>query len=379
MSKFLLVFLLLYGGMNAYLFWHLRRAFPQMGWWLAAVAGLLVLMLLSPFLVRVSERAGRTGVARVLAIVGYSWMAILFWFCALALLADLWNLAMLGLSMWKSSASRLALPPRLGVAIIGVLIAAASIWSVHEALAIRLKEVTVRTPRLPAGSDPVRIVQIADLHLGLIVREGRLRRVLELVEQAEPDLLVSTGDLVDASFDSVAVEADLLAGARARLGKFAVLGNHESYAGSDNSLRFHEAAGLRVLRGESVLVDGMLRVAGVDGSGGWHTGIDSADNEDEALAAAGDRRATILLKHRPEVRETSLGRFDLQLSGHTHGGQIFPFNVFAAMANSYGPGLHNLDKGSFLYVSRGTGTWGPPMRLFQPPEVTLIILEPAGP
>ncbi len=185
--------------------------------------------------------------------------------------------------------------------------------------------------------------------------------------------------------------AGMLADVQAPLGKFAVLGNHEFYAGLSQSLAFHAAAGFTMLRQEHVAVTPQLILAGVDDPAGTHLSGSQEPDESNALPALERRSATqaaaaadprpfvILLKHRPDVHPSSLGRFDLQLSGHTHGGQIFPFHIVHRLIYKYHPGLTDLGGGSKLYLSRGAGTWGPPMRLFAPPEVTIIKLLPQEP
>jgi len=198
---------------------------------------------------------------------------------------------------------------------------------------------------------------------------------MDLIEEAEPDLVLCTGDLVDASFQHVEDLAKRLATVRPPLGKFAVLGNHEYHAGHDDCVTFMDTAGFRVLRGVSVAVGDHLRLVGVDDPSGRYVEGSCDTNETAALPAERDSRFTILLKHRPSVREKSLGRFDLQLSGHSHGGQIVPFNWIVNMVYPLLPGLHDLGQGSLLYHSRGTCTWGPPIRLFSRPEVTLLVLR----
>jgi predicted MPP superfamily phosphohydrolase len=201
--------------------------------------------------------------------------------------------------------------------------------------------------------------------------------VLKLVEDARPDLFVSTGDLVDSPYENLREYAEQFARVQAPLGKFGIPGNHEYYVGLDEARRFHRAAGFQFLRGESVDVSDRLRIACADDPTGPFVQT-SAMPDPLPGGEEANRPFVLLLKHRPAVRDDSLGRFDLQLSGHTHGGQIFPFNLFVGMVYRYDRGFFDLPKGSQLYVSRGTGTWGPPMRLGSPPEVTLITLEPAG-
>jgi predicted MPP superfamily phosphohydrolase len=195
------------------------------------------------------------------------------------------------------------------------------------------------------------------------------------IEEARPDILLSTGDLVDAELAHVRERAPLLAAVKASMGKFAVLGNHEYYAGLDESLAVNRAAGFQTLRGGSAEA-GPFRLVGVDDSVGFRTRAEWLQHEAAALAGAHDGRFVLLLKHRPAFNPDSAGKFDLQLSGHSHGGQIFPFYSVVKMFNPMPLGLSALTGGSRLYHSRGTGTWGPQMRLLSPPEVTLILLEP---
>ncbi|HRU06179.1 MAG TPA: metallophosphoesterase, partial [Candidatus Brocadiia bacterium] len=289
----------------------------------------------------------------------------------------IWNAAFRVAARWAPAAGRWVAAPRPVAVALGCLVVALLAWGLVEARLLRVNTFTLRTPRLAPGSKPIRVVQISDLHLGLLERDGLLKRVAGAVERLEPDLLVCTGDMLDSTGAHMDGLSSTLAAIRPPLGKFAVTGNHDYYAGLDESLAFHERSGFRVLRQESALVDGRLRVAGVDDPAGAMTGARPRLDEDKALPPPGPREFTILLKHRPGVRPHSEGRFDLQLSGHTHGGQIFPFTEFERL--EYGErrsGFFRLADGAHLYISRGTGTWGPPLRVLAPPEVTLFVIEP---
>ncbi len=376
MARFLLVYFGVYGGLHLYMFVKLVLGVSKRAAFVAPVAAWLLLMILAPIITYRLDRAGRFGTAGLMAITGFTWMAVLFWFFSISIVGDVWNLTVRAASLIRPGAARLALPRGPMLAATGLIILVLSVWGLVGAWRIRVVEVDIASARLPEGSDPIRIVQISDVHLGLIVGERRLRRIVSVVEGARPDVLVSTGDLVDASDHGLGDVYELLAAIKAPLGKFAVLGNHEFYAGLDGSLAFHEAAGFRVLRQESVLVGGRLRIAGVDDDSARHVGVEPSADESKALEGAGEGEAVVLLKHRPTVSGDLAGRFDLQLSGHTHGGQIFPFTLIVDRASRYSRGLHDLGKGSSLYVSLGTGTWGPPMRVLAPAEVTVITLRP---
>jgi predicted MPP superfamily phosphohydrolase len=226
------------------------------------------------------------------------------------------------------------------------------------------------------GMERFRIVQISDVHLGLIVRKERLAGIVEKIKAAGPDLLVSTGDLVDGSMDNPETLAAMLKELDVKHGKFAVIGNHEDYAGIRRSVDFIEKAGFTLVRGEAASFLPWLSIAGVDDPAGGSFGNPLQLSEKEILTQIPKDHFSLLLKHRPHVDESALGHFDLQLSGHTHKGQIFPFTLIIKSLFPIDAGRLDLQDGSTLYVSRGTGTWGPPIRFLSPPEVTVIDLVP---
>jgi predicted MPP superfamily phosphohydrolase len=152
-----------------------------------------------------------------------------------------------------------------------------------------------------------------------------------------------------------------------------VTGNHEYYAGLDQSLAFLERSGFRLLRGETVTVGDRITLAGVDDPTGG-----SAPDEAALLKKEPRTRFTVLLKHRPRVNSEAVSLFDLQLSGHAHRGQIFPFNLLTGLEYPMQNGLYELPGNGYLYTSRGTGTWGPPMRILSPPEMTLFEIVGTG-
>ena len=305
-------------------------------------------------------------------------MAAVFWFLFIGLLIDAWNLGLRVAARWQPDARLWSASPRALLLIAGVAVVLLAAWAFHEAASIRLKPVNVRVSRLPAGTPPLRIAVITDLHLGLEIGEDFTRRVTELIDAAGPDLVVCLGDLADVDFERANGAARRLAAVQAPLGKYAVLGNHDFYAGLRNSLPLHQAAGFTVLRGETARLPNGVLLAGIDDPVGHAMGESRVSETTFLPAASPDRPLTILLKHRPEIMRAALDRFDLQLSGHSHGGQILPFNLVVKLFYPLGPGLVALDGGGTLYVSRGTGTWGPRMRFTQPPEVTLVTVEPAG-
>ena len=327
-------------------------------------------MVLAPIAVRVLERYGSDTLARIVGYLGYIWMGFFFLFLSASLAFELLR-GLLAAAGWLLQRHLLLDEGQLLLASI-CLALAASLYGLFEAVSIRVSTIELYSSKIPRSVGRVRIVQISDLHLGLMVGKKRLRSLLDRVAALQPDLLVSTGDLVDGQMDGLQGLDAELAVLKPRLGKFAVLGNHEVFAGLAASITFTGKSGFRLLRGEGVPVADFLTLAGVDDPalGGREKGAE----ERALLEALPPERYTVLLKHRPKVEPEAPGLFDLQLSGHVHKGQIFPFNLITHLAYPVKMGLSRLGAGSLLYVSRGSGTWGPPMRVLAPPEVTVIDL-----
>jgi predicted MPP superfamily phosphohydrolase len=365
---FVSVFLSLYGGMHFYVLLKIKKAFSLGFPAEAAIICLMVLMVVSPILVRVLESHGFEDTGRVMAYVGYGWMGLLFLFLVLSLAGDLVR-ALLPSGLKPS--------PLLTFIIAACFSFMLSLYGLYEAMDIRTEQVTVVSPKLGGDRPSLRIVQISDVHLGLLFREHRLRKVVERIKDASPDMLVSTGDLVDGQTDGLSGVLDLLRELNPPLGKYAVTGNHEFYAGIRKSLDFTREAGFKVLRDEAVALPGLINIAGVDDPAGGRRNPEK--HEKEILSSLPGEIFTLLLKHRPQVEAESEGLFDLQLSGHTHKGQIFPFGLLVRLAHGRISGLYKLPSGSSLYISRGSGTWGPPLRILSPPEVTVINVMAGNP
>jgi len=377
MLIFLLIYFGIYGSMHAYFFWKTVQALQPQGWWLLLLTGFLLLMLNGPILVRALERNDQILGATAMAWVSYTWMAILLWFLSMGILRDLWNTGMRAASLITHESYRLILPPKPAYIIIIVLISAATVLGFFEARDLKTERITIRTQLLPPGSKPVKVAQISDVHLGIIEGQKRIDQITSILFDEKPDLLLCTGDFMDGAIPHLNHMSAYFAAINPPLGKFAVTGNHEFYAGLKESLAFLKDAGFTVLRGEAVTT-GPVRVAGVDFPAERHTNQLSYTDEGATLDMGDDAGLfTILLKHHPVIEESSLGRFQLQLSGHTHKGQIFPFNYPVKLRYPYLAGLYDLGMGSRIYTSRGTGTWGPPLRLLAPPEVTIFSIEPA--
>jgi len=241
-------------------------------------------------------------------------------------------------------------------------------------------DVEIALARLPRALDGFTIVQLSDLHAGMTIDRGFVERVVDRANQLSPDLIALTGDLVDGHVDELAAAVAPLGRLRARHGVFAVTGNHEYYAGVDAWIAELTRLGARYLRNQRVSIgDGAASfdLAGVDdySATGW-----PGHGEDlpGALAGRDPGRALVLLAHQPRQVHTAVEHgVDLQLSGHTHGGQIWPWHYIVRMQQGgLLAGRYQLGD-TQLYVSRGCGYWGPPVRLFAPLEITRVILRTA--
>ncbi|WP_062010565.1 metallophosphoesterase [Streptomyces hygroscopicus] len=235
----------------------------------------------------------------------------------------------------------------------------------------RLKRITVPLAKLPRRAHGFRIAVVSDIHLGPILGRAHTQRIVETINRTSPDLVAVVGDLVDGSVADLGPAAEPLRGLRARHGSYFVTGNHEYYSGADQWVDHVRELGLRPLENERT------ELAGFD-----LAGVNDISGEDEGHGpdygkALGDRdpsRASVLLAHQPVmIHEAVKAGVDLQLSGHTHGGQLWPGTYVAELANPTAAGLERYGD-TQLYVTRGAGAWGPPVRVGAPPDVTVVEL-----
>jgi len=365
MIIFLLVFFCLYGSINFYFFFRAKNIFQFTGFLQAAIFFLLVLLIAAPVLVRALESLRYEQLARAVACIGYVWMAFVFLFFFISLSFDV---VRLGYRIFSSGSFQFK-TIFFGIAVF--LSALLVIYGYIDAQRIRVKHLEIETKHILPGNGKLRIVQISDVHVGIIIREKRIDPILEKVREAGPDIFVSTGDLLDGELDNIMNDAKRFAAIETKYGKFAVLGNHEYYAGLKRSIEFTEAAGFKLLRDEFTRVAG-ITIFGEDDITGRKSGETQKSRYFQKELSQEKNSFILVLKHQPYIDEEA--RFNLQLSGHTHGGQLFPFGLITKLYFSKNYGLHELAPGKLLYVSRGTGTWGPPVRVFAPPEITVIDL-----
>lgn len=361
--------------MHALVFWGMHpllkghRALPTLTWmWMG-------LMIVAPLLVRALERGGYDMGARALAWVGFSWMGFLFLAFSLFVLIGVWHLLSLGLR--SMGAPSLSVHGPVSALVVALVVLGVGLYGMYEATNLRVERVTFESAKLPAGVEQVRIAHISDLHLGLIHREEALAPVISRIHELQPDILVATGDIVDAQIDHIEALSALWRQVNPPLGKYAVMGNHEFYAGKEQALSFLHRSGFTILRNRGIDAGGGLHVVGLDDPLRENAAQDQ--RELDVLQQNQSDLFTLLLKHRPSFTPQSAALFDLQLSGHAHRGQIFPFNFLTALEYPRQDGQYTLPGGAHLYTSRGTGTWGPPMRVLAPPEIVLVEIVSSQP
>jgi predicted MPP superfamily phosphohydrolase len=370
---FLTVFFTLYGSLHYYLYRKLTRALTVTWPYNTLILVVFLLMLLAPVLVNILARQGSHLLATFLGYLGYTWMGALFLFFSIHLLIDIYQGILYLLS--KCSLQFItALNPGNKVSFFFAVLLSMGIiiYGSFEAKNFKAETVSLKTRKLPPGVNNLRIVQISDIHFSVINGVSLARKIVERIDGLDPDIIVSTGDLTDRGLNEKERVEGLFRGLKAPYGKYAVTGNHEFYTGINEAIEFTEKAGFRMLRNEGIQVADFVNIVGVDDPAAKRFGIDTNVPESEILGRFSNDKLTILLKHRPLIGEESKGLFDLQLSGHLHKGQIFPFSLITSLLFPYHDGLFKLKAHSYLYVSRGTGTWGPPARFLSRPEITVI-------
>jgi predicted MPP superfamily phosphohydrolase len=380
MTLFLFTFFLIYASIHLYAYLKIKAAFVFGITTNILLITFMAIMVIAPIVIRLSEKQGLEFFARLMSYIGYTWMGLLFLFTSASIIIDIYHflIYLSGLILRKdlitfipSSKISFFIPLILSIFI--------AIYGSFEAKNIRTERIMIRSHKIPESIGRLRIVQISDVHLGLIVRKERLKKILKEVKAAEPDLLVSTGDLVDGQINGLPGLAELLREINPRYGKFAITGNHEFYAGLEQAMDFTEKAGFTILRSEGLTIARLFNIAGVDDPAGKNYGLFREVEEKELLSGLPTGKFTLFLKHRPLLDRNAIGLFDLQLSGHTHKGQIFPLGLITRLFYPADSGYLALQNNSHLYVSRGSGTWGPLIRFLSPPEVTMIEILPVIP
>jgi predicted MPP superfamily phosphohydrolase len=393
---FLAVALALLGGMHWYLWVRLVRD-PALGEpWRRVLSILFAVLTFSVPIGMFALRLAPRPLNKLIPAVAFTWLGVGFLLFVSVLALDLARLALEGAGLLADYLRARPEPPAdparrvfVARALAGTATLAAagvSAYAFRKATGpAEVSEIPVRLERLPRALSGLTVAQVSDLHVGPTIGERDVRRIVEQVNALRPDVVAITGDLVDESVAEVGRAVAHLGDLRARHGVFFVTGNHEYYVdggrGTGPWLAELRRLGVRVLRNESVVVGdagASIDLAGVDDYSA--PGEEFSSNLTRALAGRDPDRSLVLLAHQPRVSavaEAVRAGVELQVSGHTHGGQIVPWNLVVAAVFPYVKGLYpHAEEGrrGQVFVSRGTGYWGPPLRLGAPPEIAKLVL-----
>jgi predicted MPP superfamily phosphohydrolase len=339
---------------HVYIWWRLALPLPS-PWWQIASAALPLLGVTFPLTMRYVRFAQLPRErARRWLLLGYIW----FGFATYLLLGAIASHIAVACGVDRSIAAELSAAGAIAVVIVGLL---------NVARGPIVKHVRVVLPGL---SEPMKVVQLTDVHIGTVIGREFAELLVERVNALEPDLIVITGDLIDGRLADLQRHIEPLRDLHAKHGVYAVTGNHEYYWNVEPWLSHLRSLGVEILRNQRVRIADSLELAGTN---------DSSRDEDVPQAVAGRDPALplVLLAHHPRtVTHAQEAGVDLQLSGHTHGGQLLPWGWLARLWDPKVAGLARFGR-TWLYVSEGTGFWGPPLRVGTRCEITALALEPA--
>jgi predicted MPP superfamily phosphohydrolase len=387
---FIAVVLAVVAGIHYYLWARLVRD-PQLPapWNGVLTAAMALLAVGTPAAIVVGRVLGRNrpGMQAALAWPAFIWLGTMFLLLTAVFAADA---ARAIVAIARRVAGSDAIDPdrrtflaRLSATAIAVLVTGLGGVAVRAALRpVDVRRVRVRLERLPRRQHGFSLVQLTDLHVGPTIGREFMDDVVRRTNALEPDLIAITGDLVDGSVEQLRDAVAPLANLRARHGVFFVTGNHEYFSGAEAWLNELGRLGIRVLRNERVSIgegDASFDLGGIDDhSANRYGGLEPAAAIAQALSGRDTKRELVLLAHQPRsllvAEPFGVG---LQLSGHTHGGQLWPFRYLVRLQQPFVAGLYRRGAAQ-IYVSRGTGYWGPPMRLGAPAEITHVTLESAA-
>ncbi|GLZ38334.1 metallophosphoesterase [Actinokineospora sp. NBRC 105648] len=314
---------------------------------------------------------------------GYLWLAVFFY---LLLILAVLELPRLALRKWlrapraDQGAPEVDESRRLFLSRAGAVVAGAASTSIVGAGAVtalsppEVKRLAVPISRLDPGLRGFRIAVVSDIHLGPLLGRAHTERIVRMINETRPDLVAMVGDLADGTVAELGRAAEPLKDLVSPHGTYFVTGNHEYYSGYQEWVTELERLGLHYLHNENTKIAGGITLAGVTDVTGKSMG--DAPDMDRALSGRDSALPTVMLAHQPvQVAGAASRGVDLQLSGHTHGGQLFPFHYVVRMAQPAVSGLSKVDN-TWLYVTNGAGSWGPPVRVGAPPDITVVELTP---
>ncbi|MEH6366127.1 MAG: metallophosphoesterase [Pseudomonas marincola] len=368
------------GLLHAYMGW---RLIPGLQLSLACNAALIVLLALSTLLIPLSLLvpflAGKLS-KRSASVLAWAGLLAMGCFSSMLILTLLRDALLLSLWWFLGVDTYLWLFHTTAVLVVGVSLLLTLVGYYNARRTPGTVHVQVPISNLPPALVGFRIAQISDIHVGPTIKREFLQRIIERVNTLDAHVVAITGDLVDGSVSELAEHTEGLRDLRSVYGSYFVTGNHEYYSGADAWIAELRRLGVNVLHNQHCVIqhdNSRLLLAGVSDYSGHHFGEHHRSDPHAALIGAPVHLPKVLLAHQPRsAAAAQKAGFDLQLSGHTHGGQFLPWNWFVPLQQPFTAGLNKLGN-LWVYTSRGTGYWGPPKRLGAPAEITLISLVAA--
>jgi predicted MPP superfamily phosphohydrolase len=384
-ALFVLVFMSLIGAGHYYAWARLVRDLELASQPHRILTLLIVALFVALFVSLLLGRSLPAPLRSGLLLPAFTWLGVLWLLVVTLLVADLVRLGMgpiaglLQSQLSTSGAERRQLLARIFGGLVLLIGGSATGVALYTGLQrARVKRVRVTLERLPQAMSGTKIVQLSDLHIGPTLGKDFLEHIVRTTNALEPDIVAITGDLVDGSVESIGELCAPLAQLQARYGVYFVTGNHEYYSGALGWCSYLPKLGVRVLRNEHVSVGNeqhSFDLAGIDDYHAEQFGHGHGADLARAVQGRDSSRSLVLLAHQPrQAVEADQHGVELQLSGHTHGGQIWPFNYLVKLQQPIVAGLGQIGR-TQVYVNSGTGYWGPPMRLGTVPEITELTLE----
>ncbi|HRY34023.1 MAG TPA: metallophosphoesterase [Bacteroidales bacterium] len=372
---FFSIVLLIYASVNFYIWLRASQAMaftPGLKPWFT---GIFFFLACSYIVARVLEKLCFSYLSDILTWIGTFWLAAMLYFFLAAVLFDLLRLLLLPLPGFRLK-DLVFFPQLKGILLLSTFLITSVILfaGYRRAVNTRLSRLEIRIPARQAERDSLSIAMASDIHLGTLINTRRLQHLVQLLNGMQPDIILLAGDIVDE--DLVPVIRNNLGAAllelKAPLGVWGITGNHEYIGGADDAIRYLETHGIRMLRDTAVKLPGTAWLIGrEDRDKPRFTGRERKSLE-ELLAGTDDSLPRILLDHQPfGLDKAARAGIDLQLSGHTHHGQLWPLSALTKAIYEVSRGYHRIQNTHF-YVSTGFGSWGPPVRTGSRSEVVLV-------
>ncbi|MEJ5173129.1 MAG: metallophosphoesterase [Hydrogenothermaceae bacterium] len=363
---FVFVFLSIYFLINLYFFRKIKSVFYIK---VKSVYIPAFLFTLSPVFYKTYDKAGYDNF--LLSFMILLWMGFVMLFFIFFFLVETYNTSLKVIEKITGHNPIPSISDKKAFTVILLLSLFTTTYGYLETLNLKIYRFKIHSEKVERD---IKVMQISDLHLNQVMREDKIRKVLDVYNREKPDIVISTGDLVDGNIKYKHSYIELLQKMNPPLGKYAILGNHEYYADVEQSIEFTEKAGFKLLRDDIFYLQDSIVLVGVDDEEAERFGVNRNTTDLDLLSKVDRDKFVIFLKHQPKIDERYRDKFDLALAGHTHGGVLFPVRYILREIFIIDAGLVRLGKG-YVFVSRGVGTGGPPVRIGAFPDVAIFEIK----